>query len=187
MGEIVELKPAHLAENHEFVSDCCRFQEGILTEANMKRKYGFADNVWTDLGSNEKLLAAVEEEKIRRMRTGQQKRERAQQLVVKAPDVLNALMTDVTQNARHRIDSAKLLNDFSANGPGQSAPASDRFSIVINLGADLEGRPIVEKYDRSKKVDVNDIDPHHIDDTPHGPWPIITANRRKDDGSGEPL
>jgi hypothetical protein len=76
MGDVVDLKPVHLEENHGFVSDCCRFQEGILTEANMRLKYrSFAESVWTDLGSNEKLLAAVEEEKIRRIRTGQQKRE----------------------------------------------------------------------------------------------------------------
>jgi hypothetical protein len=65
-----------LEENSEFVADCCRFSEGILSEANMKRKYGFANKVWENLGGNAALLAAVEDEKIRRIRSGQQKREK---------------------------------------------------------------------------------------------------------------
>ena len=48
MGETVDLKPVRLEENHGFVSDCCRYQEGMLTQANMKLKYGFADSVWQD-------------------------------------------------------------------------------------------------------------------------------------------
>ena len=50
MGDVVDIKPTRLDENHAFVADCCRFQEGILTEANMKLKYGFADKVWERLG-----------------------------------------------------------------------------------------------------------------------------------------
>ena len=56
---------------------------------------------------------------------------------------------------------------------------------MINLGSDLDGRPIVQKYDRSIKVDVDDIDPNHIDDTPRGPSPVIAANTKgPEDGNG---
>jgi hypothetical protein len=107
MGDVVDLKPVHLEENHEFVADCCRFQEGILSEANMKLKYRFAASIWEKLGDNEVLLEAVEAEKIRRIRSGQQKRERAQLLVTKAPDVVAKIMLDDNANPRHRIDASK--------------------------------------------------------------------------------
>ena len=77
-------------------------------------------------------------------------------------------MTDDTQNARHRIDLAKVLNDFAANGP-QGAPAADRFVINIQLGAD------VLKYDRSIEINPNDVDPHHLEDVPQVPFPVKTS------------
>ena len=66
IGHVVDIKPTRLDENHAFVADCCRYQEGILSEANMKLKYGFADKIWADLGDNTALLEAVEDEKIRK-------------------------------------------------------------------------------------------------------------------------
>jgi hypothetical protein len=177
MGDVVNIKPISLEEDHSFVQDCCRFAEGILSEANMKRKYGFADAIWENLGSNGKLLAAVEDEKIRRVRTGQQKRERAQVLVVAAPDVMSKILLDDAQSPRHRIDAAASLDKFAANGP-ESAPASDRFVITINLGSD------VLHFDKSIAVDVNDVDPN---DTSMPHLAAITAKKSQDGGSGEPI
>ena len=87
-------------------------------------------------------------------------------------------MMDDQANARHRIDSAKVLDDFAANGP-QGAPAADRFQITINLGAD------VLKYDKSIEVNPHDIDPHHVDDRPI--IAAIAAKKSTDDGDGEPV
>jgi hypothetical protein len=106
------------------------------------------------------------------------KRERAQLLVVKAPDVLGGIMNSTEANDRHRIDACKTLNDFAANGQA-GVPAADRFQIVINLGADLDGKPIVEKYDRSIAIDVNDVDPNHVDEGPRKVYPVI-ENKRDD-------
>src|SRR6476646_9247349 len=41
MGEVVELHDqlVHLADNEEFIVDCCRFAENILTEAAVRKKY----------------------------------------------------------------------------------------------------------------------------------------------------
>jgi hypothetical protein len=189
MGEVIDLQSqlAQLEDNQEFVADLCRFSEEILTENQVRRKYHLAESSWSILGENDSLVEKIEAEKIRRIRDGSSKRERAQLLVVKAPDVLGGIMNSADANDRHRIDACKTLNDFAANGPA-GVPAADRFQIVINLGADLEGKPIVEKYDKSIAIDVNDVDPNHIVDTPHGPWPVIAANKRKDDGgNGEPL
>jgi len=182
MGNVVnpQGQPLNLEDNHEFISDCCRFFENLLSEAAMRRKYRFSDDVWERLGSDEKLIEAVEAEKIRRIRDGSSKRERAQLLVTKAPDVLSGIMLDPAASPKHKIDSAKVLDQFAANGP-EAAPAADRFVITINLGAD------VLKFDKSIAIDANDVDPNDTSTTPRGLLPIIAANKRKDDGSGEPV
>ena len=54
MGEVVDLhgQPAHLEDDLEFVADCCRYAENILSEAAVKKKYRFDDATWEKLGSN---------------------------------------------------------------------------------------------------------------------------------------
>ena len=85
------------------------------------------------------------------------------------------------RHRRHRIDASKALDDFAANGP-EVAPASDRFQITINLGADT-----VLKFDKSIMPDANDVDPFNdIGTTPQGLLATIAA-KKKDDGSGEPI
>ena len=183
MGEIVDLhgQPVHLEDNQEFVADCCRFAEGILDEKAVKQKYRFDDDTWEKLGSNEVLIEKIEAEKVRRIRNGSAKRERAQQLVVQAPNVLGDIMLDTSASPKHRIDSAKALDAFAANGP-EAAPASDRFQITINLGSD------VLHFDKSIAIDANDVDPFNdTDTTPQGLLAAIAANKRKDDGGGEPV
>ena len=38
---------------HDFIVDCARFAEGILTERAVKKKYRFDDDTWERLGSDE--------------------------------------------------------------------------------------------------------------------------------------
>ena len=76
MGEIVELPKnqlAHPEENLELVSDCCRFAENILSEAAVKKKWRFSDEVWEKLGNDDEFVRAIEDEKIRRIRSGASK------------------------------------------------------------------------------------------------------------------
>src|SRR4029077_19218235 len=134
----------------ELIGDCVRFAEGLLTEAAIRKKYRFDDDAWEALGSNDELIENTEAEKLRRIRDGSSKREKAQLLVVRAPDVVAKIMNDDRANARHRMDGAKTLNDFAANPPGQNAPPSDRFIIQINLGED------VIRFNKSIKPDAND-------------------------------
>ena len=159
MGEIIELhhgQPAHPEDNQEFVADCCRYAENILSEEAVRKKWHFDNATWEKLGSNDALVEAIENEKVRRIRSGQQKRERAQVLVTQAPDILNSIMSDPAASPRHRVDAIKTLDRFASNGP-ESAPASDRFVITINLGSD------VLKFDKSIAPDPNDVDPQHIE------------------------
>ena len=173
MGDVIDLKgqPAHLEENHDFIADCCRYQEGILSEATLKKKYHYTDDVWASLGDNEVLIEAIEAEKIRRIRTGQQKRERAQQSVTKAPDIMSTIMLDASVSPRHRIDSAKALDAFAATRP-ESVPAADRFQITINLGGDSD----VLRFNKSINIDPNDTDPNDTNPAPQGLLPAAITN-----------
>jgi hypothetical protein len=140
---------AQLLADTEFVSDLARYSEKLLTEKFIRRKYGnLTDDVWASLGDNNELVEAIEAEKMRRVRNGSAKREKAQQHIVKAPDVLADIFLDETANARHRVDSIKALDAIADPGP-QTAPAADRFIITIDLGEDAKLR--------SATPDPNDI------------------------------
>src|SRR6516165_9908020 len=129
--------PQSLIDNLEFITDLARYAEGLFTEQQVKKKHHFDDATWESLGSDEQLVEAIEAEKIRRIRNGSAKREKAQQHIVKAPDILEKIMSNPDENARHRIDSAKAL-DALADPGSQSAPAADKFIIRIDLTADAK-------------------------------------------------
>jgi hypothetical protein len=171
--------PTSLIENHEFIADLSRYAEGLLSEQDVKKKHHFDDDTWARLGDDEALIEAIEAEKVRRIRNGSSARERAQQLFVTAPSVLGDILHDDDASARHRIESARELRQIAANGP-EAAPASDRFQITINLGAD------VLHFDKSIAIDANDVDPHNTDTTPQELLPAIAAKKR-DGGDGEPI
>src|SRR5262249_32688997 len=172
--------PQSLIENHDFITDLARYAEGLYSEQDIKKKYHFDDATWVRLGEDDALVEAIEAEKVRRVRNGQAKREKAQQLVVQACDVLGEIMRDADASPKHRIDASKALDAFADNGP-QMAPAADRFVITINLGADQQ-----LKIDKSIKPIANDKDIEVIDTTPQELLPIFATNR-KDDGGGNPI
>src|SRR5262249_35717214 len=122
----------------EFVTDLARYSEKLLTEKFIRRKYGnLTDDVWASLGENDELVSAIEAEKALRVRNGSAKRERAQLHIVKAPDVLEKIMSDETQNSRHRVDAVKALDSLADNGP-RSTHTADKFIIRIDLTADAK-------------------------------------------------
>jgi hypothetical protein len=125
-----------LIDNLEFVSDMCRFAENILSEAAVRKKYRFDETTWSRLGEDDELVRAIEEEKTRRIRSGTAKREKAQQHVVAAPDILNSIMTDPRANAKHKVDAIKTLDSLADPGP-QAAADQDRVVVTINLGGDV--------------------------------------------------
>ena len=173
--------PTSLIENHEFITDCARYAEGLLSEQDVKKKHHFDDATWEQLGNNDALIEAIDAEKIRRIRNGSTARERAQVLFAQAPDVLGDILHDDGVSPRHKIESARELRQIAANGP-EATPATDRFQIIINLGAD-----VVERYDNSIAVNPNDVDPFNdVGATPQGLLTVIAA-KKKDDDSGGPL
>jgi hypothetical protein len=147
--------PTALINDSDFLLDFCRFSEGLLDEKFLRKKYHcFTDDDWARLGESDELVSAIEAEKIRRIRDGSAKRELAQKHIVRGPDVLNSIMMDASASPKHRIDSARTLDQFAANGPGAGAADSTRFIIQINLGDDH-----VERYNKSRAIDADDVDP----------------------------
>ena len=185
MGEDVVLHDATIDPNsdlgRQLVVDLARYREGLVDEKAIRKKFRLANDVWEALGDDDELIRAVEAEAVRRIADGSVKRERAQVLVARAPTVLGDILNDAAQSARHRIDSAKTLNDFASNGAEAAAGQSDRFIITINLGED------VLRFNKSIKPDATDIDPFNPDtDDPQG-WNLALALKKSEEGGSEPL
>jgi hypothetical protein len=142
-----------------FVSDCARYLEELLTEDAIRAKYSIDEASWVGFSNNGPLRQAVENETARRISSGSAARERAQVLFAGAPDVLGDILHGDNISPRHKIDSVGMLRQIAANIP-EGAQAAEYFSITINLGSDVDGKPIVERYDKTIAVNANDITPN---------------------------
>jgi hypothetical protein len=120
-----------------FTVDCCRHVENLLTADALKAKYALNEEAWQALGENTALQLAVGAQKERRIRNGDAAREKAQALFLAAPDVLSAIVNDVSMAPRHRIDACRELRATAVAGSEAGAPADERerFHIVINFGS----------------------------------------------------
>ena len=129
-----------LRENIEFLTDLCRFSEGLelYTEAAVRKKWRLPDAVWKKLGGDDELVRAIDEIKSQRLRSGARKRELAQGHVIRGPAVLVSIMDDPKANARHRVDSIRTLNQIA--DPPEAAPEREYISIRIDLSADTRAR-----------------------------------------------
>jgi len=168
---------ADLKNNHEFVSDCCRWSEGTLSESAVRKKWHFDAATWELLGSDDELIQAIEETKVYRVRSGAVKRERAQQHIIRGVDVLSKIMDDPTANARSRVDSIKALDALADPGPQHAAAEQNRILIRIDLGADTRAKGL-----ESNPADIIEFEasvrPNPLQELPPS---------RKDDGNGEPI
>jgi hypothetical protein len=59
------------------------------------------------------------------------------------------------------IETLKMVSKIAGVGDNKPTPAgaAERFVITINLGADVEGKPVIEHFNKSIEVNPNDIDP----------------------------
>jgi len=122
-----------LRENSELVQDLCRYAENLASESAIRKKWRLSEKTWELLGADDELVRAVEEAKAARVRSGAQKRERAQAYIVRAPNVLASIMDDTHASPRHRIDSAKVLNAIA--DPGPEAEQRDVVIVRIDMSA----------------------------------------------------
>jgi len=169
-----------LHTDYEFVLTMARFSENLISEAAVRKAWHLSEETWTALASDTQLIEAIESEKIRRIRDGSYKRERSQQLVTKAPDVLSGLLLNEKNSPKHRIDAAKTLDQFAGNGP-QATEESERVIVTINLGADHK---LV--FDKPIRPGPDDTDGKIIDVAPAG-VPGFMIPTKDDRGGGQPL
>ena len=102
MGEIVDLRGRSIPlEDDELIENLARFADGTFSEAAVKSRHHLSNEDWAALGENDKLVELVEACKLRRIRTGATKRERAQIEIVDAPPILGEIMRDPDANERH--------------------------------------------------------------------------------------
>ena len=176
MGDVIDLRgqSAHL-EDDELIENLARFADGTLSEAAVKSRHHLSSEEWAALGENDRLVELVEACKLRRIRSGATKRERAQLEIIDGPPILGKIMRDPGTNARHVIDAVKTLDALAANG-AEAAAAGARFEITINLEADH-----IEHYSKSIAIDPNDTDPNEIDT----PAVVAAIATKKDDGGGQ--
>jgi len=171
-----------LLDDDEFLSDFVRFSAGILEEKFLRRKYHFFDERdWERLGADDRLAERIENRRLQKTRDGSLKRELAQKHIIRGVATLASIMEDPTANHRHVVDAIKTLDSLADPGPTHAPDSSERFVITINLGND-------EKIKIDKAI--GKVNPHAgeiIDHAPEELLAIVAANKRTDDGNGEPL
>ena len=132
------------SKGREFVCDCTRAAEGLLSDQEIKEKYELSPADWESITKNTALIRAIQAERTKRVRTGQAAREAAAQHFVKAPKILDQIMSNEQGNPRGRIDAIRELRATAAGAAGTDGTidSSEKFIIQINLGG---GTEIIEK------------------------------------------
>jgi hypothetical protein len=172
VGDIVELRNRSIPiEDDELIENLARFADGTLSEAAVKSRHHLSNEDWAALGESDALIEKIDAAKLRRIRTGVTKRERAQIEIVDGPPILGGIMRDVSASPRHRVDAIKVLDTIASTG-AEAAAAGARFEITINLNGD------VEHYSKSIEINADDTDPNSTDT-------VITMNKSKDDDGGQ--
>ena len=184
---------AALANDHEFLLMMARYADGLVSEAQVRKRYRLPEQVWADLGQNDELAEAIELEKQKRIRSGATARERAQSFFAAAPTVLGGIMNDGAASPRHRIESVKELRQIADNGP-ETAPAAsaEKFVIRIVLGPDPSD---TLEYPISPKVIEHSNDTHNSNSRDNDdadeqqlatPWGLFmtATNKQGSDGNG---
>src|SRR5262245_24307635 len=97
------------SRGREFVVDCVRSAEGLLRDDDLKSKYELSPADWESVTKNTALIRAIRATREQRVLSGRATREAAAQHLVKAPKILDQLMSSETVNVRGRIDAIREL------------------------------------------------------------------------------
>ena len=150
MGDIIILRSAPVSLTSDvgraFVTDLARASEGLVGDDELRDKYGLGIEAWRNSTKDRTLVRAVQAERDRRVLNGTAVREAAAKHFVKAPRILDQIMTDQYANPRHQIEAIRELRQTAAGDSSECQPETERFIIHIDLSAG--GGPI-ETYDKS--------------------------------------
>jgi hypothetical protein len=157
MGDVLYLcsTPVDITSDmgRQFVTDCTRAAEGLITDKELAEKYELSPADWQNITKDVALGRAIRAERERRVHNGAAVREAAAKHFLKAPGILDGIMSDAYSNPRHKIEAIRELRQ-TAIGDNTDRPAeADRFIITINLG---EGH--VETYNKSIEINPTDGD-----------------------------
>jgi len=147
-----------LINDEEFILLMAKFSEGLESETAIRKRYRLSDADWERL-NDDTLIEKIELLRAHRVRSGAAKREKAQQLIVKGPTILDSIATSPKASDKHRIDAVKALDSLADPGAQAAHDDSERVIVTINLGADQK---LV--FNKSVKPDPNDTE--IIDVTP---------------------
>jgi hypothetical protein len=164
MGDVITLRstPIDLLSDmgRQFVVDCTRAGEGLLTDSDLQSKYELSPLDWRNITKDTALMRAIQAERERRVLNGTAVREMAAKHLVKGPGILDSIMSDTYSNARHKIEAIGELRATAASSSTDRPAESERFIIRIDLTAGGGG---VETYDKPIKIDVSDGgDPNNL-------------------------
>jgi hypothetical protein len=119
----------------QFVVDCVRAGEGLITDRELAEKYELDPPAWIAITKDVELGHAIRAERERRVLNGVAAREAAAKHFVKAPGILDQIMTDAGANPRHKIEAIKELRQTAIRENTERLPESERFIIKIDLSA----------------------------------------------------
>ena len=140
MGDVVQLRsPIDLNTElgRAFIVDATRAAEGVISDSELAAKYELSPAELRNIAKDQAVGKAIRAERELRLRSGRAARELAAKAFVRAPAVLDGIMSDASSNPRHKIEAIKELRATANLGnEGHAAAAGEKFMIVINLGAD---------------------------------------------------
>ena len=155
MCDIVQLhSPIDLASDtgHAFIIDATRAAEGVKSDKDLAAKYELSAADLRTIAKEPAVGKAIRAERERRMLNGRAARELAAKAFVRAPAVLDGIMSGADSHPKHKIDAIRELRATATGGGDEQQRAGEKFSIVINLGKDCVER---HEFDHSPKVKVD--------------------------------
>jgi hypothetical protein len=157
MGDIVKFTnfPIDLTSDagHQWVADCCRAGEGIITDKELSAKWELSSADWRAIRKDRTLERAIRAERERRVRSGQAAKEAASKHLVKGVGIVDQIMTAADTHPKHKLDAYRELRSTAAVGSDAAERSGDRFIITTNLGENTE------TYNKSIEVNPNDVAP----------------------------
>ena len=150
------------AIGREFVTDCVRAGEGVITDSDLCLKYEIEPQTLATITQNKSLIKAVRAKSEHRVRSGVSARELAAKIHARAPLVLGNILDDKSANARHKIECVRELRTTAAASTNAEDNKADRFVITINLGADH-----IQRFEKTITPPMKELAPAHKDIIDH--------------------
>jgi hypothetical protein len=128
------------ATGHQWVVDCCRAGEGLCSDQDLQAKWEIPPDEFEKISKNPALIRAVRAESELRVRRGIAAKEAACKHWAKAPKILDEIASSEQSGVRGRIEAIRELRTTALgnNGDGSAADNSERITISINMGGDVE-------------------------------------------------